>query len=36
MLEAIESFMFIWLNYVFYELSLNKIGFLSNFVHCSD
>ena len=36
MFEAIESFIVIGLNYVFYELLLNKIEFLLNFVHCSD
>ena len=36
MLEVIESFIIVWLNYVFYELLLNKIRFLLNFVHCSD
>ena len=36
MFEALESFIFIGLNYVFYGLLLNKIGFLLNFVHCSD
>ena len=38
MFEAIESFIviFIGLNYVFYGLLLNKIGFYLNFVKCSD
>ena len=35
MFDYVLLFYLFRLNYVFYELLLNKIGFLLNFVHCS-